>query len=532
MTTERVAAREELTRSPDAPPAQLDAPVVKRRVVRMSVAIAAALVVAVALRFVTTSEMWLDEAQTLAIAVLPIPDMLDALRMDGSPPLYYLLLHGWTALFGEGDFAVRALSGVFAVAALPVIWIVGRRLSGDRFVAWASMLLLASCPFAIRYATEARMYSLLTLLVLLGVPAVLALRRPGPLPVVGVAAMSGALALTHYWTFFLLGILGAAFGWLALRPRSEDPLRAVGWRGLAGLALGAVPFLPWLPTFVFQLQHTGAPWGGSAWFTSALAVVDGWAGGGLPGQTLGLLYWALAVLAVAGRSGTLGRLVLERPRPSVPAALALLSFGPLVVGLGLSYLGGSAYALRYSAIVVGLFMVLLAFGVRVVGPAVRWPLLAALVALGLISAGMDVANSRTQAGEVAEKLRAEGQPGDVVVVCPDQLGPALRRQLPGEELVQVAYPTLNDPARVNWVDYEQRNNAADPASFARTVTRMAGGDGRVWLVYEQGYLTFGDQCSQLRDALARRHPISVTMIESEGSVFEHENLVLYFPRRT
>lgn len=530
MTTERVAPPDELTEPPDVPPPYAST-VTDRRILWVGLATALALAVAVALRFITTSEMWLDEAQTLAIAVLPLPELFDALRTDGSPPLYYLLLHAWTGLFGDGDFAVRSLSGIFAVAALPVTWFVARRLSGDRFVAWASMLLLASCPFAVRYATEARMYSLLTLLVLLGVPAVLALRRPGPLPVLGVAALSGALALTHYWTFFLLAFVGAAFGWLVVRRPSGDPVRAVGWRGLIGLALGAVLFLPWLPSFVFQLQRTGAPWGGPAWFTSALAVVDGWAGGGLPGQTLGLCYWALAALAVAGRSGGHGRLVLERPRPSTPAALALLSFGPLVVGLGLSYLGGSAYALRYSAIVVGLFMVLLAYGVRVLPPGVRWALLALLVALGLTTAGMDVANMRTQAGEVAEKLRADALPGDVVVVCPDQLGPALRRQLPGDELIQVAYPTLQDPARVNWVDYEQRNAAADPASFARMVSRMAGGGARVWLVYDQGYRTFGDQCSQLRDALARRHPVSVTMVESEGSVFERENLVLYLPRR-
>ena len=30
------------------------------------------------------------------------------------------------------------------------------------------------------------------------------------------------------------------------------------------VSFGAVLFLPWLPSFVFQLQRTGAPWGGPA----------------------------------------------------------------------------------------------------------------------------------------------------------------------------------------------------------------------------------------------------------------------------
>ena len=51
-------------------------------------------------RFVAPPELWLDEAQSVAIAHLPLPDLFDALEQDGSPPLYYLLLHVWTALFG------------------------------------------------------------------------------------------------------------------------------------------------------------------------------------------------------------------------------------------------------------------------------------------------------------------------------------------------------------------------------------------------------------------------------------------------
>ena len=42
--------------------------------------------------------------------------------MDGSPPLYYLLLHGWMAIFGETEAATRALSLVFALVAVPVAY--------------------------------------------------------------------------------------------------------------------------------------------------------------------------------------------------------------------------------------------------------------------------------------------------------------------------------------------------------------------------------------------------------------------------
>ena len=113
----------------------------------------------------STSELWLDEALSVNIARLPVGDMLDALRHDGHPPLYYLLLHAWMAVVGEGDTAVRALSGILGVATL-LAYIAGRRMAGVDGGRWA----LVDVPVALRGAvlTETRMYSLVMLLVLGG----------------------------------------------------------------------------------------------------------------------------------------------------------------------------------------------------------------------------------------------------------------------------------------------------------------------------------------------------------------------------
>ncbi|HWJ63455.1 MAG TPA: glycosyltransferase family 39 protein, partial [Acidimicrobiales bacterium] len=131
------------------------------------VLIVGALVVGIVLRFVTKSPLWLDESLSVNIARLPLGDITEALRHDGHPPLYYLLLHGWMAAFGEGDVAVRALSGVFALAAIPFFWVAGNRLGGRR-VAWLALAVVAVLPYALRYATETRMYSLVMLLALIG----------------------------------------------------------------------------------------------------------------------------------------------------------------------------------------------------------------------------------------------------------------------------------------------------------------------------------------------------------------------------
>jgi uncharacterized membrane protein len=125
------------------------------------------LVIAVVLRFVASSALWLDEAMSVNIARLPLGDLHEALKHDGAPPLYYVLLHFWTDVFGTGDTAVRALSGVFSVATFPAVYFIGKRVGG-RFTAWAAVLLYAVLPYSIRYGSETRMYALVMFLVAWG----------------------------------------------------------------------------------------------------------------------------------------------------------------------------------------------------------------------------------------------------------------------------------------------------------------------------------------------------------------------------
>src|SRR5687768_18386515 len=56
---------------------------------------------------------WIDEGLSVGIADRPLGDIPAALRLDGSPPLYYALLHGWIGVFGTAETATHAMSLVF-----------------------------------------------------------------------------------------------------------------------------------------------------------------------------------------------------------------------------------------------------------------------------------------------------------------------------------------------------------------------------------------------------------------------------------
>ena len=477
--------------------------------------------VGVALRFWTGSHLWLDEALTVNIARLPVGRIPDALRHDGSPPLYYLALHAWMRIFGSGDVAVRALSGLFSVGTLAALPFAARASGARR--GWTAVLIAAASPFAVRYATEARMYSLLMLLVTLGVVALARLlRSPSVSSAVAVGLLTGLALLTHYWSLFLAGVVAACLLVRWLRSRE-----GAAWWGLSALVAGSLLFVPWIPVFLFQLRHTGTPWASPATIGAPLSAVVEWAGGYRDSaQLLALVLLGLAGLGLFGAAVDHRRIELDlRTRPA-GRGLALAVFGTLAVALAVCAVTGSAFVQRYTSVVFPLFVLLAAAGAEtLLMPRVRHGVLGVAVVLGLVGCLPNIGSGRTQAGVVARAVNAVASPGDVVAFCPDQLGPSVSRLLrPG--LVQLTFPLGAGPRRVDWADYAARNAAGDPAGFAEGLAARAGVHD-IWFVWSGGYRTLGSQCGDLRMLLQAERPEAETVVTGSGRYEEHMGLVRY-----
>ena len=63
--------------------------------------------------------LWMDEGLSIGIASQPLFDIPGVLRVDGSPPLYYMMLAVWMDLFGDGPAETQALSVAIALLAIP-----------------------------------------------------------------------------------------------------------------------------------------------------------------------------------------------------------------------------------------------------------------------------------------------------------------------------------------------------------------------------------------------------------------------------
>jgi mannosyltransferase len=483
--------------------------------------------IGVILRFAAQSPLWLDEALTVNISKLPLSDIPGALRHDGLPPLYYFLLHGWMRVFGDGDTAVRALSGTFGLITLLLAWLVGRRVGG-RPLAWIALVLFAASPYAVRYGTEARMYSLVMALVLSGWLLLLrVLDRGGWWAYVAIAVVSGCLLLTHYWSMWLLGAVGIVLGVLAWRaPDAGQRRRRLG--ALAAVAAGGLLFLPWLPIFVEQLQHTGTPWAGPVRPTSFVSVTlaDFGTGAGRlrDGEVLGLWMAVLSLLGVFARGIDRHRLEVDLrtvPPVQAPAAVVVLTSALAVAA---SWVAGAAYQSRYAAGVFAILLMVAAVGAsRFKGRRARALAVGGFALLGLALATYNSTTDRTQAAVIATAIDGRAAPGDLVVYCPDQLAPAVDRVL-AEPLEGVTYPDFGSPRIVDWYDYDQRNDGADPARFAQEVVDRAPPDAAIWLVASSGYRTPGTACDVVRDELAKARSAETLVTENPGSFFESASL--------
>jgi uncharacterized membrane protein YedE/YeeE len=213
-----------------------------------------------------------------------------------------------------------------------------------------------------------------------------------------------------------------------------------------------------------------------------------------------------------------------RPQLRVEAVVGALTFG---IGIVMAFLLRGAYAPRYASVIFPFIALLVAGGVtRFGGRWIRFGVLLVLVGYLGIGATWNVRDTRTQATTTAPLIDEFGQPGDIVVYCPDQLGPAGSR-LVRDDVEQIAYPTYGDPSLVDWVDYQERNDAAVPQDFAARVVADAGTDHGIFVVWSGLYKTFEDDCEALVTAIGGARPAQVLQTES-GAFFEKE-YVYWFP---
>ncbi len=192
--------------------------------------------------------LWVDELFTAQITSMPLPQVPAAVAADFHPPLYFLLVNLWARIAGTTEFALRWPSVFAAMMGLCLLYRLGALLGGRRIAFWG-LLALTLSPFFVEFSRMARYYSwTLTLGVLATFLLLSAWRSEKTSLWLGYGSASVLLLYTFYLGILLLLTHGLAVMLTDSRCRRR-------WITVVGLA--ALCFLPWATVTAAQIARSG-----------------------------------------------------------------------------------------------------------------------------------------------------------------------------------------------------------------------------------------------------------------------------------
>ncbi len=204
--------------------------------------------------------LWLDEVASLNISTnirnLHLHGLFFSKFPDAHPFFYYILLVLWTKLFGISELALRSLSAVLGVALIMSTYYVGSRAISKRVGAIASVLLLVN-PVALYYSQEARMYTLVPLLILFSTFYFYRLlTNPDKKNIILYIMISSTFMYTDYLGALLL-LTHVSFSlWRFCQTREKRIFRTLILSYIAIFWL----YIPWLPNALLHLNWDMISW--------------------------------------------------------------------------------------------------------------------------------------------------------------------------------------------------------------------------------------------------------------------------------
>jgi mannosyltransferase len=427
--------------------------------------------------------LWMDEGLSIGLAKQPLFDIPGDLRQDGNPPLYYVLLHIWMSVFGDGPGATQGLSVAISLLAIPVGLWAGWTLFGRRAGLIAASL-GALNPFLTTYAQETRMYSLMVVLSLALTGAfvhVYIYRDRRYLPVFGVVL--ALMLYTHSWGLFVTFGALVAFGIAYLE---VDDKREMIRDGLLGFGIALLLFLPWLPTLWYQVGHTGAPWVNPPRFGVVVQISKSILGGGTVTVALVLAAGSgLAAVWARGRRGG-GDPASRLERQSV---LAVFALGAATLAIAwIASQVAPAWTTRYLGVSLGPLILLASLGLARAGN-LGLAALAIVLAIWIIPHTNNLQN-KSNAADLGAEAAQVLKPGDMVVVMQPEQTPLVNYELvraggPGPADLRWATQlgAVENPEVMDWRDGLERMEDATPDANLTPLLATLPRSARVLLVH-------------------------------------------------
>ncbi len=177
------------------------------------------IVVGIGLRLINLSSepYWGDEILSVDIVQHyqnDVAGMITYLKtVEIHPPLYYLMLYGWSNYFGFSELGTRSLSVIFGIGVILLTYLLTKKLFNREQIGLLAAFFVAVLPFQIEFSQEARPYIIYTFFGLLAATAFWSYRDKNKIIFLLLYAGATFIGLNLHYSYIIFALPLAAY-WL------------------------------------------------------------------------------------------------------------------------------------------------------------------------------------------------------------------------------------------------------------------------------------------------------------------------------
>lgn len=416
--------------------------------------------------------LWFDEIDVVVRAQRPLGDVLSTFTASGeNGPVYNLFLWAWIRIAGISEIAVRFPSAVAGAIAIPLIYLLGKRLAG-RTAGLVAAGLLAMNPYHVWYSQEAKMYAFVVVLAILSSLLLIeGLTRNSWTTWIAYIVITSLMFYTHVTTILVfvaqvLFVIATIKSWPG---RERRWLISVG-----ALTLPYLPIAVWAWTVVGGNARTWQP-DVSLWEAVRIIGVKF----AVNRSEIDIENRAALLMLALGLCGAGALLYRKRWRES-GVMLFALTLVP-VLGIYIVSLRNSVFSDRYVIVALPAYLILAAAGVVVIWRQ-RWLWPVGVVALVMLTSYSWATLQDVNLSEQAQKedwrsayalVADQAQSGDVIMTHPGYILTTYQYYSQREPRLQ-QYQTATIPTfKVNWLTEQ---------IMVEFIEKQVDHPDRIWLI--------------------------------------------------
>lgn len=321
-------------------------------------------------------DFWYDEAFSGIAVKESWAGMMQMIKADVHPPLYYLTMKLFASFFSYSVYGIRLYSVIFGLLCVFGVYLFTKELFNKKAALFATFIAAIS-PFAIQYSMEARMYSMFSFFVIMAAYFLvksLGASETGRLNrnsiIFGV--FLGLSMLTHYMGIFFAPIFYLVYVTFKFSiPTQKTVSGKLIWEAIKGIlpdkniflgyAVALIVFAPWIPSFIHHVIQNATSnsldWIRPANFGDILVNAQmfifgtplGEMSSGMPGPSefYGIADISLWIALTVFLTLVIGYLWRSSPKKKEIASVLLLSFGFMVLIWLIGFFGKYYFVARY-----------------------------------------------------------------------------------------------------------------------------------------------------------------------------------------